>query len=339
MDNKKSRWPKILLGVVLVIALVIAGGLFWLDSFLTKTAREQAAAFGQTIGRPVEVGSVAVKLFSGLAVRIEGVRIGPGAGEADDLVQIARIEVKAALLRALTSGGKDVEVQLAEVSGLQVSVVRFPDGKTNLEHLTDALAEKAAKEPKRPEAESAGPADLSFVRIDEVALREGHVAFLDKKTAGTKALAISHLGLSIHDLRAGKPLVATLSAAVLAEQKNFRFEVSSEPLPKSLIPVAEHAALKVEPIDLAPLAPFVPASVGLQAGRFDADFDAQLGAAVPDGDGPTKVKGQIRFLGLVFAAAHDGKPLDVVLDADVSGDMAKGDVSLDKLVLQLGPAS
>src|SRR5262249_62425332 len=42
--------------------------------------------------------------------------------------------------------------------------------------------------------------------------------------------------------------------------------------------------------------------------------------------------------GLKFAGAEGGKALDVVLDADVKGDAAKGDVQISKLRLDLGPA-
>lgn len=339
MDTRAPRWPKILAAVLAVLVVAVAGGLFALDSFLTGKAREEAAKLGRELGRPVEVGGVAVKLFSGLAVRVTGVRVGPGPGEQEDLVAVERVEVRAALLRALTSRGKAVEVKLAEVSGLRVNVVRFADGQTNLEHLLKALEEKAAKEPKKEPAPAGPPPDLSFLRVDSIALREGRVGFLDKATPGAKELAISHLDLSIKDLRAGKPLEVVLRAAVLAEKPNFELRVATGPLPATLVPVPERVALKVEPIDLAPLSPFVPASVGLQAGRFDADFDARLGAAVAGGDGPTQVKGAIRLLGLRFAGAEGGKALDVTLDADVQADAAAGDVSLDKLLLVLGPAS
>jgi len=92
------------------------------------------------------------------------------------------------------------------------------------------------------------------------------------------------------------------------------------------------------PIDVGPLGPFLGKEVGLQSGTLDADFDAELGAAVPGGSGPTSVKGAVKLAGLSFKGSEGGKKLDVVLDTDLKGDAAAGDMRIDKLRLDLGPA-
>jgi AsmA protein len=111
------------------------------------------------------------------------------------------------------------------------------------------------------------------------------------------------------------------------------------PLPPTLVPTPEKVTLKAERIDLSPLGPFLPPDIGLQAGTLDADWQADLGGAVPGGKGPTRLVGVIKALGLKFAGSEGGKALDVVLDTDVTGDMATGDLALDKLKLDLGPAN
>src|SRR5512140_3487384 len=137
---RSKRWPKVLLAVLGLLVILVVVGLQILDSFLLKTAREQAAGFSQKLGRKIEIGGLATRIVTGLGVRITGISVGPGQGEAEKLLEVKRIEVKAALLRALFSRGKDVEVRSAEIEGLAVTVVRYPDGKTNLEHLQEALA-------------------------------------------------------------------------------------------------------------------------------------------------------------------------------------------------------
>ncbi len=337
-EPRPKRWPKILLAAVVLLVVLAAVGLQVLDSFLLKTAREQAAPVARQLGRELEIGGLSTTLLSGLGVRLTGVKLGPGAGETEPLLEIGRIEVKAALLRALTSGGKDVEVHTAEVEGLHVSVVKYPDGKTNLEHLQDKLAEQP-KAPVEVPKEAKPAADLSFLRVDHVGLTEGRIDFKDKSGAAAKALAISHLSVTIDDLRAGQPLQVVIAAAVLAEAKNFELKVVTEALPNTLQPVLKQVAVKLQPIDLAPLGPFVPASVGLQAGRLDADFAATLGAAAPGGDGPTSFKGALHALGLKFAGAQEGAPLDVTAETDLTADLEKGDADLKLLKLVAGPAS
>src|SRR5207237_3357406 len=174
MDARKKRWP-LVLGIVvgvLVVAILIVS--LVLDSVLTSKAKEQAAKLSQELGRPVTVGSVSTKIFTGLGVRATDVAIGPAQGEGLPLIQVPRIEVRAALLRAIRSRGKEVEIHSAEIEGLRVNVIRFDDGTTNLERLQKALAAK--QPPEQKPAEEQKPTDLSFLRIDHAALLGARIA-------------------------------------------------------------------------------------------------------------------------------------------------------------------
>jgi len=331
----KKRWPKVV-GVVLgALVLLVAIGSFVLDSILTSKAQQEAAKLSQQLGRPLTIGSVSTKVLTGLGVAVKDVGVGPAAGEGLPLAQVKRIDVRAGLLRAILSRGKDVVIRSADVDGLNVNVIRFNDGTTNLERLQKKLAEAQPK--KAPPAEQK-QSDLSFLRVDHAALRDARIALVDRSGRAPRELAIQHLDVTLADLRAGKPLDVLVTAAVLAQQKNFELRLHAAPLPPTLVPTPERVTLKAQPIDLSPLAPFVPKDVGLQAGRLDADFDARLGAAVPGGKGPLSIQGAVHALGLKFAGAEGGKALDVVLDTDIKGDAEKGDVQISKLRLDLGPA-
>lgn len=63
---------------------------------------------------------------------------------------------------------------------------------------------------------------------------------------------------------------------------------------------------------------------------------ADLGAAVPGGNGPTRMQGQIQVDGLRFAKAE--APLDLVIDTDLTGEVAAGDLTLNQLQVSAGPA-
>ena len=329
-----KRWQKIVGIAIAILVVVLVVVSFVLDGILTSKAREQAQKQSQEWGRPVRIGSVATKLLTGLGVRVSDVQIGAAAGEDVPLVDLKRAEVRVALLRAIFSAGKSVEVRSAEVQGLTVNVERLRDGTTNLQRFQEKLAANAEKKPK-DEKQS----DLSFLRVDHAALLDGKIAFIDKATRGAKELAVQHLDLTVNDLRAGRPLELLLKGAVLAEKQNLEVRVKTAPLPATLTPTPISVALHVNPpIDIGPLGPFAGKDVGLQAGSLDADFDAQLGAAVAGGSGPTTVKGVIKLAGLSFAGAEGGKKLDVSLDTDLKGDAVAGDVRIDKLKLDLGPA-
>ncbi|HSM91784.1 MAG TPA: AsmA family protein [Anaeromyxobacteraceae bacterium] len=338
---KPRRWPKVLAAVVVVLAVLGAAAAFALDRVLTSIAREQAASLSRQWERPVEIGAVKTTFLTGLGVRVEGVRIGAAAGEPKPLFELDRAEVKVALLRALTSGGKDVRVRSAELQGVRANVVKLKDGATNVDRLTEAMARNAppAKaEPEKPKEPAAGPADLSGVRVEHAAVLDGRIAFVDEG-AGGQELYVGDIDLVVDGLAAGAPLDVALRAGVLSAKQNVELKVHAPPLPASLTPSPDRVTLKVEPIDLTPLAPFAPKDAGFRGGRLSADLDVALGAAVPGGAGPTSVRGGFAATELRFAGQEGGKALDVTLDADLTADAKQGDLSIAKLLLTFGPAA
>src|SRR5262249_26042235 len=156
-------------------------------------------------------------------------------------------------------------------------------------------------------AESA-PADLSAVRVNHLAATDGRIHLVDRSAGAGRELAISDIDLTADDLRAGKSLDVTLKAAVLAAQQNLALRLHTAPLPTSLAPTPEKVVLHIAPVDLAPLGPFLPRDLRLEAGRLDADWSADLGAAVPGGKGPTVAKGGIHARGLRFANTASAPP-------------------------------
>src|SRR6266478_1296407 len=229
-----KRWQKILgIAAAIVVAVLVVLS-FVLDGILTSKAREEAQKLSQEWGRPVQIGGVSTKFLTGLGARVSDVQIGAAPGEEVPLVDLKRVEVKVALLRAIFSGGKSVRVRSAEAEGLTVNVVRFPDGTTNLE-----------KFQQKPKDEK--PSDLSYLQIDHAALLDGKVAFIDKATRGAKPVAIQHLDLTVNDLRSGRPLEIVLKAAVLADGQNFDLRVKTAPLPPTLTPTPTSLVVRVNP--------------------------------------------------------------------------------------------
>jgi AsmA protein len=333
--TRRRVWPWAVLAAVVVLVVV---GVLALDALLLSRARAYAADFGQELGREIRIGGLRTKFLGGLGVRVSDVAIGPGAGEDAPILELRRAEVEADLLLAARTRGRELHVREVVLEGLRVNVIRFEDGTTNAERLAQRLEERAAKEPAPEPEQAEAPADLSSIRVGRAAVENARVAFLDRSTPGAKELAIDDLDVEVKDLAAGQPLLVTVRAAVLAAAQNFALDLRAPPLPSTLVPTPESVILKVEPaIDLAPLAPFVPASVGLLAGRFQANLDAKLGGAVPGGEGPTKIVGALRALGLRFSGAEGGRALDVVLDADLEADAEAGDLRIGKLLLTAGP--
>ncbi len=350
MAATHRRWPLVvgglLISILVLLAVAVVAGAYYLDGVLLAAAREQAAKVGARTGRTVEIQGVATKLLGGVGVRVSGLSVGPGPGEDRPLASLKGAELEVDLVGALRSRGKSVVIKKAVLEGLRVNVIRFPDGTTNAERLSKRLAETAPPEapkpaepaPTEPPAEGT-PLDVSGVRFDRAAVSDARIGFLDLTVPGAKELAVDHIDVAVSGLAAGLPLTVQLDAAVLSEKRNLLVALHAAPLPPTLVPTFTSASLRVDPIDLSPLLPFLPASVGLRAGAFRADLQASLGAAAAGGTGPTTVKGSLAATGLAFAALETGRPFDVTLALDLAGDAAKGDLTIGKLDLAFGPAA
>lgn len=341
-NPKPRRWTKLLAAFAAGLLLAGVAAAFLLDRLLTSAARDQAARLSSQWRRPVEVGAVKATFLTGLGLRVDGVKVGAAAGESRPLLELDRVEVKLELIRALRSGGKELHVRSAELQGLRVNVLKLGDGSTNVERLSGAMARGQA--PAEPGAAApsvkadATPADLSGVRIDHAALLDGRIAFVDEAGGGPE-LFVEKIDLVVNGLAAGAPLEVVLKAGVLSRAQNLVLEVHAPPLPATLVPSPDWLALRVEPIDLTPLASFAQRQAGFQGGRFSADLDVALGAAVPGGAGPTTVRGGFKATGLRFAGQGGGRALDVTLDADLAADAKKGDLDITRLLLAFGPAA
>lgn len=322
----------------MLVFLIIAAVVVWqLDALLLREGRKQAAVYAQKLGRPITLGGVGVKLLGGLGVKVTDVSVGPAAGEPLPLATLAHVELEAALWKAITSRGKELDVENAELKGLTINLIRFPDGTTNLERLTDKLAQTSAPKTGAP-ADAEPPTDYSGIRVARAALTDAKVQLIDQTRAGGPQLAISDVDVEAKNLRVGQPLTVTMKAAVLASTQNFAMTLKAAPLPATLVPTPESVSLHLQPIDLAPLGPFIPKSVGLKAGKVDAELAFVLGSAVPGGTGASSLKGVLHALGMSFQGAEGGRALDLTLDLDVSGDAEQGDLDVRKLELHAGPA-
>lgn len=331
----QKRWVRVLAIVAAVLVAIVFVLSLVLDSILTKRAQAEAATLSQQLGRPVSIGRVSTSFLTGLGATVSGLEVGAAPDEGVPLAQVKELGVKVAALRAVFSMGKDIVVRSVEVTEPMVNVVRLPDGTTNLERVQERLAAQEKSKPAEPSSNE--PKDLSAVRVDHAEVTDGRVRLVDRSTGKTRELGISDLDITVDDLRAGKPLDVVVKAALLTDKQNLELRLHTAPLPNTLQPTPEKLMVKIQPVDLAPLGPFLPKDARLEAGKLDADWSAELGAAVPGGQGPTRAKGGIHARGLRFAGTTAG-PVDLTLDTDLDGNAETGDLDIRTLALALGQA-
>ncbi len=341
MLGSSSRKAIVIAASVLIVFIVaVAVALSMLDSVLLKEARAQAATYSERLGRPIKIDGVSTKILFGASVRVLGVEVGAAAGESLPMFSVERADVKPKLLKIIASRGRELPVESVNVQRLTLNLIRFADGTTNIGRLQEKLSKDAGTQ-----STSKQPAEQGrdrVVQLDHFRLTDSAIRLIDQTQApqgGKVANAeVKYLNVKVDNLRAGEALEVSVKAAVLADQPNFELDLATAPLPDSLVPTPRRLVMKIQPIDLRPVAPYLPRDVGLQDGRLAADLTADLGAAVPGGKGETKIRGTLTAAALRFAGAEDAKPIDVSLDANLQGDASKGDLQLERLKLDVGPA-
>jgi hypothetical protein len=310
---------------------VVTGAL--IQSYANRRKDQVAAELTARLGRPVQIGHVDVRWLPGFGADVAGVTIGPAPGEAAPALAIARAHLRVGFLRALASLGYRVWVKEAVLTGVSAEVVRAPDGTLNWQRIAERLRSDQPSQPMSPALRDR----LRGLRVDRVRV-DGQVRFQDQAHGGARA-AINDIHLAVDGARFDQAFQAHLEAAVLSPTRNLDLSAGFVPAPDSrgvlVAPPLQRVAVKLQPVDLAPLAPFL-AGVGLdelEQGRLAADLTVDLGAAAPGGAGPTLARGTAR---LAAARLARGEPFDAALESDLQADLPSGNVDVRRLRISAG---
>lgn len=285
-------------------AVVLLGVLaWWLVPVVLKAQLEQKGT--QRLGRAVTVEAVDFKPWS-LELELRGVKMATADGSGSQ-VEIGRLYIDAAIqsLVRLAPVIDAIDIDRPVVRWAQVA-----PGCHDIDDVIERLA--SAPEASAPDA-SDGPARMALYNLS---ISGGAIDYDDRVAGRTQ---------SVRDLRLALPFLSTLPThrqVTVTPQLAFRlngslFETTAEATPFA----ADHRAdvrLRVQQFDLAPFAPYLPASlpVRLQSGRLDAD----LKVAFEQAEQPSvDVSGT--------AAVHDASLLD---------RQGRETVAFDALRVQLG---
>jgi hypothetical protein len=345
-DRPRARVPRfvfVLGAIVLVLALLVVGLGFGAERWVNRTKDREVQKLSAQLGRPVSVGPVRLGLLSG-RVEITDIVVGRDpavADEPDPAFRLDRAFVNVSLGSAIGSLGKRVVVNEIAVERPLVQVSRDRQGRLNWQRIAERL-DQGEKKPPEPMDQATRDRVTGLV-VHNLHLDDAKVRFVDLAHPSAAA-EISDLDFVVRDLSLGRAWEAQMSAAVLANRKNFDFRARFGPAPAAgksdepPAPLLEKLTTKLEPVPLAPLAPFAAAVMGagleeLAEGKMSMDFTAVPGAAAPGGRGPTSVVGHVALEGIQFAG---GERFDARLNTDVGGDMAQGTVDIKDVSAKVG---
>ena len=329
--------------VVAVLLVVGIGGSFALERWVNGKKGEAVAQLEKDLGRPVKAGPIDVRWLGGFGATITGLEIGADPRVPTETAPALRLEkarLRVGLLGALFSLGNRVRVHEVAMEGLTANVIRDKDGVTNWQRIQRRF--ERDDRPSKP-IDAATERRLRGARIARAHVDDARVTMIDHGRGGARA-EIADVDIDLRDVSLQAPFEAKVTAAVQAKQKNFDLQARFGATPAGLatsgeppIPPLQKLVLKLDRTDLAPLGPFLasagPAAMAdLSEGVLTADFTADLGAAAPNGQGPTVAKGTLKLAG---ARIGEGERFDATLDADVLADAVAGNVTVNKLQVAL----
>jgi uncharacterized protein involved in outer membrane biogenesis len=327
-----------LLGIAAVLVAIVVHGA---ADRVHAAAVAEADRLGERLGRAVTVGPARVRFGAELSIEIDAIRIAGAEGEAgvaaEALLEIPSLRVGVAAWPLLRSRGKEIQVTAIDVGEPLIRVVRLEGGRLSYADVIEHLASA----PPRPE-----PARQ--VSVGRVAVHAGTIRLYDLSAPdrGAAPLMIRVIDVVIPALRPDAPLDLAIDAAVLAPGPNLHLALTLAPsaadpgVPAPPLGRLTRAVLRLAPVEIAPLVPFLPAPRGFRVKGATLSAEGSLSV---DAAGPITLDGEAAAAALTLSHSADGgeetafgQPTDVRVRADLTLDPAGEALSVRSLVLGAG---
>jgi AsmA protein len=242
-----------------------------------------------------------------------GARIGRAAlSERANAREFAALEEVRVSLKLMPLLSRQAVVDTVQMKGLRANLVRFKDGRTNVDDLAGAPGKPAPAEP----AERA-PEGAFVIDIDHVVIEDAAITFTDQ-AAGTR-YALDGFNLRTGRIASGVPTTASLSMRVQSDKP--RIDVQTELKTRLLYDLDEQR--------------YALQGLDLRAGGAVAEYEKL--AVTVRGDVEVRPAAQAfnaSGLSLTVASKEAGRDLNVKLEAPRL-EVASDKVSGEKLLLEV----
>ena len=197
----KWKWLRALLLGVLLLALLLAGGLWALvqgvdrGAVMARAVQEVKAATGRDFAID---GPVRLKLFPRLALVADGVRLGNAPwGSRPDMARIQQLRFDLALAPLLE---RRVEIGRVEMSGADLLLETNADGQGNWNFQRDTPSSDTAGTPR-----ANGPVSPVRVTLAELTAQDSQLTWRSGRSGHSETLDIQALRLARHPDPARSP--------------------------------------------------------------------------------------------------------------------------------------
>ncbi len=211
-----------LAGLILVLVLVIAGVVLFVDPNDYRDRIEQAAS--QQLGRSVQInGPMELSFYPWLGLEVQDIALANAQGFGpEDMVSVHKAGLKVKLLPLLS---REVQVGTLLLEEATFNLAKNAQGKTNWQD----LAPQPSPEKTRPKSQagqdsSGSPVGLAALSIEKIRIQDTQLNWLDNQ-AGTQ-LAIRDVNMDMGPVSLDKPIPFSLTCSIEDEQTGVQSELS-----------------------------------------------------------------------------------------------------------------
>lgn len=222
-----QRRKRRILGRILIAAvLLLLVGVLALPMLVSsERVTQQLTArvlpkISQKLGREVTLQGVVVDLFPRVEIALRGLEVAGGPGEPA-LLRAETGKAHPKLWPLIRSFGSDVQIAGLVIDGVQVAVVKRPDGEWSYEDL-------GTTDP----AVSDGGSSVAWV-LSNLEIRHLDVKMIDRTEKPELVLSIPGLAVEADELGFERPVVARLTGRIGSSAQNLEGEIRLDRLPES----------------------------------------------------------------------------------------------------------
>jgi AsmA protein len=209
-------------GIILLLALLVAGVLVFIDPNDYRDRIEQSAS--EQLGRSVQLnGPIELSFFPWVGIEVQDVALANAQGFApENMLSVHKADLKVKLLPLLS---REVQVGTLLLGGATINLSKNEQGKTNWQDLAAQHGtEKAKPKAEQEQPSSQSPGALADLRIEKIQLQNTQINWVDKQS-GT-SLAVRGLNVDMGPIRLDHAIPLDLQCRVENEQTGDSSEVS-----------------------------------------------------------------------------------------------------------------
>ncbi|MFO7715727.1 AsmA family protein [Desulfosarcina sp.] len=222
--HKAVKWVLVIAGsfvLLMVIAVIVLPMVVDVEKYKPQIEAQVAKATGRTFKLG---GELKASVFPWIGVRLSDLHLGnPSGFQEADFVAVESFEVRVKLIPLLS---RNIEVKRFVMNRPKIVLEKRKDGKGSWEGLGQPAQKPPAQVKEAPAQASTGELPIKGLRVDEFAITNGLIVWLDQASGARKE--VKDIDLVLTDLSLDKPIGIAFSA--LADQKPVNLDGTIGPL-------------------------------------------------------------------------------------------------------------